>query len=153
MNKDIFISIKGIQISLPDNSAVEVISKGKYYKKAGKTYISYEELDEKEEVIKCMIIYDGSRIEIRRSTEGMNTCLVYERDKYCTSSYNTMFGNMLIGFNTRRMDIIETEKCICIDIDYSMDINYSYVSDCNVSIKVVSDYAELQNRNEKPLSF
>ena len=143
MNKDVFISIKGIQTTLPENGAVEVISQGKFYKKAGKTYVSYEELDEHNEVIKCMIKYDDNRMEIRRDTAGMNTCLIFERDKYCTSSYNTMFGNMLIGFNTKKMDIVETEKSISIDIEYSMDINYAYVSDCNVEIRIASEYDEL----------
>ena len=143
MNKDIFISIKGVQITLPENDAVEVITKGKFYKRNGKTYVSYEELDESNEVIKCMLKYDDNRIEISRNTAGMNTCLVFERDKYCTSSYKTLFGNMLVGFNTKKMDIIETEKSVRIDIDYSMDINYSYVSDCNVAIKIASEYGDL----------
>ena len=53
----------------------------------------------------------------------------------------TPFGNLLIGLYTTNISVVEEKEEMIATIDYSLDINYDYVSDCNIKIKV-------SNRNQ-----
>ena len=43
MNKNVLVSVSGIQLTIDGENPVEIISRGQYYKKNGKSYIKYKE--------------------------------------------------------------------------------------------------------------
>lgn len=143
MNQNVFVSIKGVQMALNDDSPIEVISHGKFYKRNGKSYIKYQEVDDENVAIDCMIKYSDDYVEINRRRQGVVTCLMFERDKSCTSNYNTPFGNIIVSLITKEMDITEEDNKVVIDIKYAMEFNYSFVSDCFVEIRVAENYNDL----------
>jgi len=55
------------------------------------------------------------------------------------STYGTPFGNLMVGITTNELIILEGEDSLNIKISYMLDVNYSFVSECSVDIKVFSD--------------
>ena len=51
MNKDVLISINGLQVAEGTDDSVEVVTVGEYYNRNDKHYIIYEDIDEDPKVI------------------------------------------------------------------------------------------------------
>jgi hypothetical protein len=137
MNKDVIVSISGNHLITDEQDSVEIISRGKLYTRNGKTYVTYNESDNEDHITNCVIRYDDNTVQVRKSdTIGMN-CMVFERDHNCVTSYKTPLGSMIAGFATTKLDIIKNEDREIIRIEYMLDINYTYVSDCTVEINII----------------
>lgn len=137
MKKDVLVAVSGIQFSFGGENPVEVISKGRYYKKNGKIYVKYTEIDEENYTTDCMIRIEGERVEIIKKGD-INFCLVFEKDNNCQTTYDTPFGELMLGITTTDLIILEDEDAVAVKIRYMLDINYSFVSECSVDIKIVS---------------
>ncbi|MBE5926488.1 MAG: DUF1934 domain-containing protein [Lachnospiraceae bacterium] len=138
MQKDIIISINGLHNSDSQEDSVEMIAPGKYYNKNGKHYIMYEEVSEEaNEVYKSTIKVNDNVIEVIRNG-STNEHLVFEEGKKNISYYNTPFGNMLIGITTNKIDINDNSDEMNLSIDYSLEVNYEPLSDCNMTINIKS---------------
>lgn len=137
MNKDVIVSIVGNHMITDEQDAVEIISKGKLYTRNGKTYVKYYESDNEDNINTCVIRYDDNSVQVRKSdTIGMN-CMVFERDRNCVTFYRAPLGSMVAGFATTKLDIIKNEDRDIIRIEYMLDINYTYVSDCTIEINII----------------
>ena len=66
-----------------------------------------------------------------------NVNMVFETGKKTVTYYNTPFGNLLIGIYTTNIKITEKEEGLIATIQYSLEMNYEHVSDCNITIKVI----------------
>lgn len=141
MDKDVLISISGLQFELDQDEAMEVISPGEYYFKNGKHYVFYEEVTELSEddsgISKNRLKITPEIVELTKSGYN-NVTMLFEKDKKTMTYYRTPFGELLIGIHTTNIIFSEQEKGILMSIDYSLDINYNHVSDCTISIKIVS---------------
>lgn len=138
MTKEVIISIKGLQYQTEDKP-IEVITPGLYYNKNDKHYIRYEEVSEQDDITKCTIkAYDGY-VEVMKKGAA-NSDMIFQLKKTNITYYNTPFGNLLIGINANKMNIDETEDEINIAINYSLEINYEHVSDCDITINVKSKH-------------
>lgn len=137
MKRDVLVAVSGVQFSFDGENPVEVISKGSYYKRNGKSYIKYKEIDEDNISTDCIIKIDSDRVEIIKKGD-INLCMVFEKDKNCMTTYETPFGILMLGITASDMVILEDEDAIVVKIRYMLDINYSFVSECSVDIKVVS---------------
>ena len=84
-----------------------------------------------------MIKASDSTVEIIRKG-AFNSCLVFRKDRCCMTPYNTPFGTLMVGINTKDLIILEDKDILIIKINYSLDINYDHVSDCCVEIKISS---------------
>ena len=49
---------------------------------------------------------------------------------------NTPFGQILVGIDTKQVKIDESEDNITVDVDYALDINYEFFSDCHIRIDI-----------------
>lgn len=136
MNKEVLVSISGLQFVEDNKDAIEMITVGDYYKKNGKHYLMFEEIQEGfEGTTKNMIKFNEHMVDITK--KGItNVHMVFEEKQKNMTYYDTPFGNLLIGLSTNNIDIEEEESAINIKIDYSLDINYEFVSDCKISISV-----------------
>ena len=125
MEKEVVISIKGMQQyegALPD--AVELVTAGTLKRdgKGGYT-ISYQESELTGlEGTTTKVHVDGRRVTLLR--EGsINSQMVFEEGMRHLSMYETPYGALSIGVNTRRMRSTVDEAGGDLEIDYAIEID------------------------------
>lgn len=148
MTKDVLVSISGMHeeivavapnVQEDENEAIEVVTPATYYFKNGKHYIVYEEVIEGTSgVIKNRIKITGDDcVEIVKSGIS-NSHMTFERNKKNQTYYKTPYGQMLIGVNTRQLQIAEEEDKISVRIEYELDVNHEPMADCKIKMDIVS---------------
>lgn len=145
MTRDVLIRISGLQQMDEDASDVEVITAGEYFWKNGKHYVIYDEMMEG---------FDGStRNTVKITPEKMdilkkgvaNANMVFEKNQKRLTRYATPMGEMVIEIGTNQIQVDENEDSLKVTVNYSLDINYEHVSDCNITLDVCSmEKAELR---------
>ncbi len=138
MKKDVLVSISGLQYELDKDEAVEVISVGEYYNRGGKHYIKYEEiLEDMDGVSSCTLKLADKQIDIIKRGAS-NVHMVFEENTKNTTYYQTPYGELQVGIYTTRISVTEEEDKIIAEINYGLDINYAFVSDCQIQLKITS---------------
>ena len=147
MTKDVLVSISGMhdelaevaEIETEEAEAIEVITPANYYFRNQKHYIVYDEAVEgTAEVIKNRIKITGTDcVEIMKSGLS-NSHMVFERNKKNETFYRTPYGQMLVGVNTKNMEINVSEDNIDILIDYQLDVNHEPMADCKIKMNITS---------------
>lgn len=136
MTKEVLISVSGLQFAMNSNETIEVITSGEYYSRGGKQYLLYDEvMEEYEGVSKNTIKFTDGIVDITKKG-STNVHMVFEEKKKNMTYYNTPFGNLMIGLYTNKIQIEEKEEDIRIVVDYALDINYEFISDCVITIVV-----------------
>ena len=64
--------------------------------------------------------------------------MVFQENKKNLTNYNTPFGQILVGIDTKKIQVEEHEDNIVVDVDYALDINYEFLSDCHIRINICS---------------
>lgn len=144
MTKEVLVKVAGLHRNDSDaveeeQDIIEMFSPGTYYFKDGKHYIFYEEMEEGVPgIIKTQIRVDGKdHVEvIKKGAMAMH--MVYEGGKKDRGYYVTPFGRMNLGIYTREILVEEDEEQLDISIDYTMDVEYETIAECNVQICVKS---------------
>ena len=67
-----------------------------------------------------------------------NVHMTFERNKKRLTCYATPMGEMMVGLNTRNISIDESENSLKVRVEYSLDINYQHVSECNIVVDIQS---------------
>ena len=136
MTKDVLVAIAGLQYEIDSEEPIEVITAGQYFYKNEKHYVLYDEiLSDSNEICKNRIKIACDSVEISK-TGASNVLMVFELGKKNLTYYNTPFGSLLIGIDTRKIVCSETEEAIVLNIEYGLEVNYSYVSDCSITVKI-----------------
>ncbi len=137
MKKDVSISIKGMHFqSTEDGGNIETIWQGQYYIKNDVRYIIYDEpIEGTDETCKSMIKFDHSMLSLSKKGPVSTTMLFKIGEKNLTN-YNTPFGSIVIGIDTKNISFTEFEDLVRIDVNYSLDVNYEFLSDCNIHIEI-----------------
>ena len=139
MTKDVLVKISGLQFAEDqDNGSVEIITTGNYYKKNGKHYILYDEVQEGfDGVTKSVIKVNDDFLDVTK--KGVtNVHMMFEKNKKNMSYYNTPFGNLLVGINATDVKVNETEGNIDIKVDYKLEVNYEHLAECSISMNIMS---------------
>lgn len=139
MTKEVLITISGMQLGPnTDNDITELIISGSYYKKRDKHYLVYEEVDaDGAGATKNLVKFDDKTFSITKSGTS-NVNMVFEENKKNITNYILPFGSLVIGVDTRKFNITETEDEISIHIDYSLDINYEPFANCTIQMSIKS---------------
>ncbi len=144
MTKDVLVSISGIHADMPEgledaDGAVEVVTPASYYRRNGKHYIIYDEvLEGVPGTIRNKIKITGdSSLEIMKSGLS-NTHMVFEKNKKNLTYYKTPYGQMLVGVNTKKMEIAVTDDSIRILVGYQLDVNHEPLADCEIKMDITS---------------
>lgn len=152
MTKEVMIAITGLQFDNEGDEPVEVVSSGKYYKKGEKHFILYDEYMTENnfgygesmpantmntDLTKNTVILADKIVEIMKSGAS-NVHMIFEEGKKNVTSYGTPFGELIISTHTTRVELKETEDEIVATLTYGLDMNYSYISDCSIVIKISS---------------
>ena len=139
MTKDIFLSLKGLQIENSEEAQeLETITPADYYMRNGSHYVIYDEVTEGfEETTRNMIKFSDSCLEV--SKKGLvNVHMVFEENKKNMTSYMTPYGNILIGIDTGSIFVEEEEKRIHVEVAYTLEANYQYLADCRIEMNIQS---------------
>lgn len=140
MTHEVLLTLQGLQFDQREEDAdkIETVTVGDYYKKNGKHYVIYDEITEGfEQPTKNRLKFGGNMLELSR--HGLiNMHMVFQENKKNLTNYNTPFGQILIGIDTRKIRITEREDNIVVDVDYSLDVNYEFLSDCHIRIDILS---------------
>lgn len=139
MNKDVMISVKGIQTSPNDREAnqMELVTEGKYYKKGDTYYITYKEskvtgMEGTTTMVK--VCEDGMVTLIRFGT--VNTQFIFKEGKRYTSYYDTMYGTFIVDILTKTVSIDVDDRGGDIRVDYNIEIDKDKKGETDFYIKI-----------------
>ena len=151
MTKDVLVSISGHHIDImaePEDQvkalesgqdAIEVVTPASYYCRGGKHYILYDEVMEgMPGTIKNRIKITGTdSVEIVKS--GLSSShMIFEKNRKNLTYYRTPYGQMLVGVNTRNMEVSVEDDRINVQVDYELDVNHEPLADCTIRLDIVS---------------
>ena len=138
--KEVLLTMQGLQFDqrMEDSDKIETVTVGDYYKKNNKHYVIYEEVVEGlPGATKNRLKFSRDMLELTRN--GLiNVHMVFQENKKNVTSYHTPFGQILIGIDTKKIQITEKEDDIVVDVDYALDVNYEFLSDCHIKIHICS---------------
>lgn len=140
MTKDILLTITGLQYTKQDDGeeqAIETITRGNYYKKSGKHYVSFEETPDGENTAKSLIKFDEDSFEMNRRGK-YSVHMNFENGKKYITEYPTPFGNLIMGIDTKSFLIDEREDEIRVSIEYDLDMNYEFVAESRIDVVISS---------------
>ena len=126
MEKEVVISIKGMQQyegALPD--AVELVTAGRLARDGTGYTLSYQESELTGlEGTLTTIQVDGGQVTLMRVGE-FNSQLVFQEGRRHLSMYNTPYGAMSIGVNTRHLMASLTDQGGDIEVDYTIEVDHA----------------------------
>lgn len=130
--------MQGLQFDQREENAdkIETVTVGGYYKKNGRHYVMYEEVTEGfSQPTKNCLKFSEHCLELTR--RGLvNVHMVFQENQKNLTNYNTPFGQILIGIDTKKVSIDEKEDKVSVDVDYALDINYEFLTDCHIKIDI-----------------
>lgn len=137
MTKDVVISVRGLQV-MDNESAedIETVQQGEYFERNGSIFLLYDEYYEGfDEPVKNVMKIRGNEMTLTK--RGIiNVQMNFEAGKKNLTCYQTPYGVMMIGLDTSRVVCLQEEKSLAIEIDYTLEANYQYVSDSKIRIMV-----------------
>lgn len=141
MTKEVIVSVTGIQFEINKDEPVEMITVGNFYNKNGKDFVLYNSVEDENEITKNIMKFSDKKLEITKKG-GSNVHMVFEEGNSNETYYETPVGSILIGITTDTVNVERQEDYINILIKYALEVNYSHVSDCDISIKIKSKSVE-----------
>lgn len=148
MTRDVLVSVKGTQIIGDESDTIEVITAGTFYDRDGKSYILYEETVEgMEETTHNTVKAWPGMVEVTK--KGAAKCrMVFECGKKHMSNYFTPMGLIVLGITTSALEMERDEDVVRIHIEYALEMNGEYVSNCRLELAACSRKEGVLNLNE-----
>lgn len=139
MKQDVLVSIRGLQFSGDtDDPLLETITSGQYQQKNGNHYLIYEEIMEgTTDKVKNILKFSKDRLHMSKSG-CVNVTMDFEKGRKSYSTYHTPFGDLMLGIETTEIRLQEQEDSITCHIAYGLDVNYEFLSDCEITIKATN---------------
>ena len=140
MTKEVLVSIAGLQYEQEGEEAIELISAGEYYFRNGKHYVIYEELIQEQEggsssTVKCTLKLSNKQVEvIKKGPAAVH--MIFELGQNHMTYYSTPYGDLMIGITTNSIQMIESDNAMEVEINYGLDMNFQFVSECKLTIKI-----------------
>ncbi|MBQ9134523.1 MAG: DUF1934 domain-containing protein [Lachnospiraceae bacterium] len=137
MTKEVLLAITGMQFDLAaEESNIQTITAAEYYERNNSRYVLFEETDEESgQKTKGMLKFRDNLLEVTKSG-FVNVHMIFEENKKSLTDYATLFGNILIGIDTRKITLTEEEHKICLDVEYALEANYEFLADCKINIEI-----------------
>ena len=124
MHDNVIISIKGRQVNENGPDEIELVTAGQMIRtESGDFTVSYQESELTGlEGTTTLLRSEGSRITLLR--EGtVNSQMVFEEGRRHLSMYETPYGSLSVGINTRRVRSTIGESGGDLEIDYAIEID------------------------------
>ncbi|MEA5039267.1 MAG: DUF1934 domain-containing protein [Clostridiaceae bacterium] len=147
MQKDVIISIYGLQQQEEGSlEPVTLVTTGRYYKRGGHYFVSYDEseltgLDGTHTVVRA----GPDRVQVTR-TGSYPSQLVFERGRRHLSLYHTDFGDLSVCISTQHIDNQLNDDGGLLDVRYMIEIDNTPtgISHLKLNIQNVNKGASLQ---------
>lgn len=135
--KDVLINIKGVYSSDDDRDVVEIFTTGKYYKKDGNYYISYEETEATgyEGSHTTLKVEQEARVTLERSGSTKSQ-LIVERGVRHQCQYDIGIGDLMIGVIGNKIKSSLTDSGGNLEFKYSLDVNTQFASENEMFIHI-----------------
>ncbi len=137
MNRDVMISVRGIQIlnGLTDGD-IETVQKGKYYFREGSHFLIYDEYMEGfQQPVKNILRFHEKEVSVVK--RGLvNVQMLFEEGKKTLTQYHTPFGAIMVGLDTRKVRWREESDSLHLRVSYVLEANYQYIADCRIRVDV-----------------
>jgi uncharacterized beta-barrel protein YwiB (DUF1934 family) len=124
MNKNVIISVKGIQTSVnKDTNTLELVTEGRYYKKGNTYYVTYKESEVTgmEGTTTTLKISNGIVTLMRFG--AVNAQFIFEEGQKHISYYDTQYGTFTVGVTTRAVKVDVDDEGGEIRVDYQLEID------------------------------
>ena len=134
---NVIISIKGVQrYENADPDTMELVTAGRLEREGNSYTLSYQEseLTGLEGTLTTFQI-EPERITLMR-VGGFNSQMVFQEGRRHMSMYNTPYGTMSIGVNTRHLTAQVGESGGDIEIDYAIEIDHTVAGRNVFQIKI-----------------
>ena len=137
MEKDVVISIKGMQQYVDsDPDTIELVTAGRLHREGESYTLSYQESELTGlEGTMTTIQVEGEQVTLMRVGE-FNAQMVFQEGRRHMSMYNTPYGTMSIGVNTRHLTAQVGESGGDIEIDYAIEIDHTVAGRNVFQIKI-----------------
>ena len=138
MEKDVIISIKGTQaVDDAPPEVIELVTEGQLRGSEREGYtLSYQESELTGlEGTLTTIQVDGKQVTLMRVGE-FTSQMVFQEGRRHLSMYNTPYGAMAIGVNTRHLLADLTDQGGDIEIDYAIEIDHAVAGENTFRIDV-----------------
>ena len=136
--EEVIIAIRGMQFFSGDEDGeeIETLNRGFLSREKDKLFLEFEEVyEDTEETTQTEIrVGDGELLLTR--TGFINVEMDFTRGKKSLSLYKLPFGEILLGIDTEEVRVAEGPDGIDIRADYSMEINYQFLTDSSLKIRV-----------------
>ncbi len=138
MRKDVVIFIKGVQDVEGEKDTIELMTKGRYYKRRDALYLSYEEMDEDdiEPTMKSLIKVEGDKRVTLTRTGKRHQQLIIENGERHQCYYDTGFDDWVMGVQGHNIENKLEENGGTLNFSYSLDINAMHASENEMNIIV-----------------
>ena len=144
MEKDVIISIKGVQrYENAEADTMELVTEGRLEREGDHYTLTYQEsqLTGLEGTLTTFQI-EPERITLMRVGE-FNSQMVFQEGRRHMSMYNTPYGAMTIGVNTRHLLADLTDRGGDIEIDYAIEIDHNVAGRNTFRIQVKESEGEM----------
>ena len=137
------ISIKGVQrYENADPDTMELVTAGRLEREGNSYTLSYQESELTGlEGTLTTIQVEGEQVTLVRTGE-FNTQMVFQEGRRHLSMYNTPYGAMAIGVNTRHLLADLTDQGGDIEIDYAIEVDHALAGRNVFQIKVTENQGE-----------
>ena len=138
MEKDVVISIKGMQqYEDTDPDTIELVTQGRLQREGESYTLSYQESEVTGLGVGTLttIQVDGGQVTLMRAGE-VNAQMVFQEGRRHLSMYNTPYGAMAVGVNTRRLLADLNDHGGDIEIDYAVEVDHAIAGRNIFQIKV-----------------
>ena len=150
MEKEVIISIRGMQKyegALPD--VIELVTEGRLARDGESYTLSYQESELTGlEGTLTTIQVDREQVTLMRVGE-FNSQLVFQEGRRHFSMYNTPYGAMTIGVNTRHLLAQLTDQGGDIEVDYSVEVDHALAGRNAVQIEIAPVEGASLKRQER----
>ena len=138
MEKDVVISIKGMQqYEDTDPDTIELVTQGRLQREGESYTLSYQESEVTGLGVGTLttIQVDGGQVTLMRAGE-VNAQMVFQEGRRHLSMYNTPYGAMAVGVNTRRLLADLNDHGGDIEIDYAIEVDHAIAGRSIFQIRV-----------------
>ena len=140
MTQKVMLTLQGLQTNQGGEGTGQIVTvvSGDYYKRNDKHYVIYEEVTEGfEQPIRNRLKFSESMVELSRSGP-INVHMIFQENKKNLTNYNTPFGQILMGIDTKKIQVTEQENHIIVEVEYSLDASGEFLFDCHMKIDICS---------------
>ena len=144
MSKKCIISIKGLQtyVDNSDNTDIELLTEGVFYKADGVYFCEYKESEITGLGGTDTTIEIGTNYVSLERSGAVNSQMLFMEGRKTSSVYNVQFGELLIDIYTEKLDININESGGTLIVDYILDINNATTGKNKFEITIKEDNSD-----------